>query len=83
MASLSTGPSMVELTSNPLGECSLTPVLTDIDALPAEQPSVNRPCAGAEHGYAGGEDCQKDVNPLAFWLGRHKEQRDGDLVERY
>jgi len=41
----------------------LTLAVSDIDALPSENASVDRPSAGSEHGQGGTDTAQEDVSP--------------------
>ena len=53
----------------------------DIEALPPEETSIDRPCAGAEHRHTNGKDREEDVNPRALPPWRIERQRNPDLVQ--
>jgi hypothetical protein len=72
---------MVADALTPLEVWSLTPSPIDIEALPPEETSIDRPRAGAEHRHTNGEDREEDVNPRVLPDWRIERQRNPDLVQ--
>src|ERR1700721_834823 len=52
-----------------------------IEALPPEETSIDRPCAGAEHRHTNGKDREEDVSPRVLPPWRRQRQRNPDLVQ--
>ena len=57
------GPSIVETIATALEGGLSTSGPIDIEALPAKQAGINRPCPRPEHRQTGGQPCQEDVRP--------------------
>ena len=64
-----------------LEECSPASSPIYIEALPPEETSIDRPCAGAEHRHTNGKDREEDVNPRVLPPWRIDQQRNPDLVQ--
>lgn len=53
----------------------------DIEALPPEQASINRPCAGAEHRNADSQYRHEYVNPDVLATRRVERESDPGLID--